>query len=145
MKFIELLESLKDISSEHIPPEVVRAMNNLFLKWSLARMTMEQGLCSNQWTYDLKDMADAALLTDNPAIKQVLDYNVKRFCTPNNLGRTNPDPTPFSDKSRVRYNYSSDTGRIGGGVPAECLGHDSEYCLESNANMAQIWSKFKYP
>jgi hypothetical protein len=141
----KMIEPLKDISKQHIPPKVIKAMNNLCLKWALSRMTMEQGLCSNQWTYELIDMAHAAKFTGDPKIKNVLDFNVKRFCTPNNLGRSNPDPTPYSDKSKIRYTYSSDTGRIGGGVPAECLGHDSEYGLESNMNMARVWAKYKYP
>ena len=141
----KMLEPLKDLSKQHIPPKVIKAMENLMLKWALARMTMEQGLCSNQWTYELCDLAHAAKMTDNKKIKDVLDFNVKRFCMPNNLGRSNPDPTPFSDKSKVRYNYSSDIGRIGGAAPAECLGHDSEYGLESSMNMARVWKMYKYP
>ncbi len=145
LSLAKYLEPLKEVSPNHIPAKVRKAMNNLFLKWALSRVTMEQGLCSNQWTYEIADLAHAAKLTDDPKIKSSLDFNVKRFCMPNNLGRANPDLTPFSEKSKIRYNYSSDTGRIGGAAPAECLGHDNEYCLESNANMAKVWGMYKYP
>jgi hypothetical protein len=128
-----------------VPAEVNAAMTRLFEKWSLARMVMEQGLCSNQWSYDLYHMAEAQELTESKQIKNVLDFQVKRFCTENNLGRSNPDTYPTSFNSNVKYSAAADTGMIGGGVPAEVLGHDSQYSLESTSNMARVWEKFRYP
>lgn len=130
---------------EHVPAEVNAAIKRLFEKWSLARMVMEQGLCSNQWSYDLYHMSEALELTESKRIKNVLDFQVKRFCAENNLGRSNPDTCPNSFNSKVKYNAAADTGMIGGGVPAEVLGHDSQYSLESTSNMYRIWAKFRHP
>eukprot|EP00831_Metopus_contortus_P085206 TRINITY_DN9851_c0_g2_i8.p1 TRINITY_DN9851_c0_g2~~TRINITY_DN9851_c0_g2_i8.p1 ORF type:complete len:905 (-),score=112.22 TRINITY_DN9851_c0_g2_i8:777-3491(-) len=128
-----------------VPAEVNAAMKRLFEKWSLARMVMEQGLCSNQWSYDLYHMAEALEYTESEQIKKVLDFQVKRFCTENNLGRSNPDTYTTSFNSQVKYTAAADTGMIGGGVPAEVLGHDSQYSLESTSNMYRVWAKFRHP
>jgi hypothetical protein len=128
-----------------IEPKLIGAMKRLFEKWILARMVMEQGLCSNQWSYDLEHMAAACRFVGTETAKSVLDFQVSRFCTLNNLGRTIPDQTPYSLKSEVRHTWSADTGIIGGGVPAEIFGHDNEYCLETCANMAKVWEQVHYP
>ena len=121
-------------------PAAAEALRELLRHWAAARYVMEQGECSNQWSYELVHLAEIAqAMPEDRLIDDILKFQIRRFTAVGGLGRTCPDRDSFALKSAVRKSYSADTGVIGGGVPAEIFGHDNEYCLESEANMAKVW------
>lgn len=125
------------VPRKEVPAEVKRALTDLYEKWALNRYVMELGTCTNQWGKILENMAAMYEFTKSPVILEALRYNVKRMCTKNSLGRVNPDPDSF------KSGYEADSGRIDNGIMAECLGHDNEYNLETDAHMSRVYRTTK--
>lgn len=125
------------VPRKEVPADVKRALTDLYEKWALNRYVMELGTCTNQWGKILENMAAMYEFTKSPVILEALRYNVKRMCTKNSLGRVNPDPDSF------KSGYEADSGRIDNGIMAECLGHDNEYNLETDAHMSRVYRTTK--
>ncbi len=116
-----------------VPENIRNALTDLYEKWALNRYMMELGTCTNQWAKILENMAKMYEFSRSPVILEALRYNVKRMCTKNFLGRVNPDADTFLS------GREPDAGRIDNGIMAECLGHDNEYNLETDAHMSRVY------
>lgn len=139
------LGALRTVRRWSIPDAVHAAWEQSLHGWAICRTNMHQGECSNQWAVGIKAMALLWRSTRDYELEQILLRQIKRFTTPAALGRVTPDLTPFSSKSSVGYGVAADAGLIGGGVAADGLGHDSEYCLESTSHMTYAWEIVKDP
>ncbi len=128
-----------------LPENIREALALVCEQWGEAHLLMEQGLCTNQWTYDLAHLAGLARNTGIPRLKEVLIYNTQRLCRENSLGRISPDIDNYALRSATRYDWAADNGTIDNGIQAEIFGHDSEYGLESNMNMAKVWAFTQSP
>jgi len=122
-----------------MPEEIIAAFKQSHLAWIIAHTLMHQGECSNQWAAIIASMADLWDATNDPLVGTILKSQIERFITPGSLGRAAPDPTPYCTKSSLAYTYAVDLGTTGAGYPAENLGHDNEYCLESEIYMGRAW------
>lgn len=122
-----------------VPADVRNALTDLYEKWALNRYVMEVGSCTNQWGKILENMAKMYEFSRSPVILEALQYNVKRMCTKNSLGRVNPDADAFLS------GREPDAGRIDNGIMGECLGHDNEYNLETDAHMSRVYQTTKQP
>ena len=125
------------IPETSVPADVKNALTDLYEKWALNRYVMELGTCTNQWGKILENMAKMYEFCRSPVILEVLRYNVRRMCTVNSIGRVNPDADAF------KSGREADAGRIDNGIMAECLGHDNEYNLETDAHMSRVYQTTK--
>lgn len=140
------LEPIREMVPYALPARCASAWELSLSNWAISRTVMHQGECSNQWAAGLSGMKDVWAATRNPVVEEVLERQVERYTTPGNLGRVNPDPTPFDGKSTVAHGgRAADSGLTGGGVVADGLGHDNEYCLESTLHMGHIWEAMPHP
>lgn len=114
--------------------EFKAAYISLCEKWAMYRYVMEVGGCTNQWAKILFSMAKMYKYSQSPIIEEALRYNVKRCCTKNSLGRLNPD------RDSWKSGFEPDSGCIDNCIMAECMGHDCEYNLETDADMSAIYS-----
>lgn len=143
------LGSIREAARWSLPSACFEAWRTSLRAWAIARTVMHQGECSNQWAAGIRHIRDVWKATRDPVTlsvldrqvtRGVLDRQVTRFTTPGNLGRGNPDPTPFDAKSGIAHGgRAADIGLIGGGVAADGVGHDNEYCLESTLHLASVW------
>ncbi|MFO7948667.1 MAG: hypothetical protein R6V19_17830, partial [Armatimonadota bacterium] len=136
---------LKDVMDEALPEEVIEAWKRSFRLWVGGRWIMHCGDTSNQWTYNLRTVLECWRFTEDPAIREMLQRQSKRFATPGALGRTNPDGTPYSHKSSLGYTRACDIGRVGAGYCADGWGWDNEYTIEQVANMGHVWREIREP
>lgn len=140
------LGPIRELVAYALPARCLAAWEQSLRCWATSRSVMHQGECSNQWAAGLAGMKDIWLATRDAVVEDVLRSQVDRFTTPGNLGRVSPDPTPFDAKSAIAHGgRAADTGLIGGGVAADGLGHDNEYCLESTLHMGRIWEVMPHP
>ena len=140
------LGPMRDLAGYALPARCLAAWEQSLRCWAISRTVMHQGECSNQWAAGLAAMKDIWVATRDPVVEDVLRSQVERFTTPGNLGRVSPDPTPFDAKSSIALGgRAADSGLIGGGVVADGLGHDNEYCLESTLHMGRIWEAMPHP
>jgi hypothetical protein len=124
---------------ENPEPEIKTAINALLEKWALARYTMEVGMCTNQWGKITEQLAEMYHFSNNPVIREVVEYNTKRMCTKYSLGRVNPD------KDTYKSGYEADSGYIDCGIMAEALGHDNEYNLETDSHLVGVYKYIPVP
>lgn len=135
---------IKDFAPYTLPAKVINAWKNSFRSWVICRTVMQQGECSNQWGKGLQHMNTIYKATRDYSVEEVLKRQIKRFTTPGILGRSSPDITPYTHKSKVAIdNLACDTGVMGGGVAADGMGHDGEYCLETTAHLDNVWQVFR--
>ena len=113
--------------------ELKEALTNIFEKWALYRYMMETGATVNQWAKILYSMGTMYKYCESPLIMESLRYNIARMCTQYSLGRLNPL------KDDWKSGYEPDNGFIDNGIMAECLGHDCEYNLETDADMSILY------
>jgi hypothetical protein len=139
------LALLREIAPRVLPPDVMAAWQRPYVTWVTAHNVMHQGECTNQWCAALGHIAGAYEAVPDPLIKDVLNFQIERVTTPGNLGRVNPDSNPAALNSVVRYSYDGDAGTTGAGYPADGMGHDNEYCLESEIYLGQIWQMDRDP
>ncbi len=137
---------IKNLAPYALPADVIKAWENSFRSWVICRAIMSQGECSNQWGKGLEHMNTMYKGTRDYYVGEVLKKQIKMITTPGLLGRSSPDLTPYSHKSKVAIDgIACDSGRMGGGVASDGLGHDGEYCLETTSHLNNVWEEFKDP
>jgi hypothetical protein len=137
---------IKELAPYALPADVVNAWKNSFRSWVICRTTMQQGECSNQWGKGLEHMNTMYKATRDYTTGEILKRQIERITTPGILGRTSPDILPYTRKSKVGIDgLACDTGRMGGGVAADGMGHDGEYCLETTSHLNNVWEEFRDP
>jgi hypothetical protein len=142
---VKSLRLLKGVTGGALAPDILAAWVGMYEQWAMARLLMHQGECSNQWAAALSHVAEAMEATGSPQIQEVLSYQVKRIVTPGNLGRVGPEATPFGIRSRIAYTLAADCGYAGAGYLADGLGHDGEYCLETEGHLSRIYEVMPDP
>lgn len=128
-----------------LPPAVTDALRSSLEDWGIGRTVAQQGECTNQWAKGLEHLVDIWFATRNYELQSVMQRQIDMFTTPGYLGRVNPDSDPWSSRGKVGYGNAADSGIIGAAIPAEQLGHDGEYCLQTVSHLSYIHSLLPNP
>lgn len=122
-----------------LAPEVKADAVNLMEKWAYFRYTMDMSTCVNQWAKISEQLAYLYDFSRSPRVKESLEFNVRRMCTPDITGRSNPDRDTFLS------GQETDSGMSSCGVMSEGFGHDNEYNLETDMHLTRIYKIYPMP
>ena len=123
----------------NLPAQVKADATNLMEKWACFRYTMDLSTCVNQWGKISEQLALMYNFTKSPRIKASTEFNVRRMCTPDAMGRANPDRDTFLS------GMETDSGMASCGVMSEGFGHDNEYNLETDMHLTRIYKYLPMP